>query len=68
MDREAVLACMAFPAQHCAKLHSANAIERLNGEGRSVLMPAATSLLPPLSAGGSMTRSCHLIALQTVQV
>lgn len=29
---EDVLACMTFPAQHRAKLHSTNPIERLNGE------------------------------------
>jgi len=28
------LASMTFPPQHCAKLHSTNALERLNGEAR----------------------------------
>lgn len=27
-----VLTCMSFPANHWAKLHSANPLERLNGE------------------------------------
>ena len=31
-DAEAVLAYMSFPAQHRAKIHSTNPIERLNGE------------------------------------
>jgi transposase-like protein len=32
-DAEAdVLASMSFPAQHCAKIHSSNLLERLNGE------------------------------------
>ena len=51
-DAEAdVLAYMDFPAQHRAKIHSTNPLERLNGRSNAAPMSSASSPTKPPSSG-----------------